>query len=611
MQVSGSRQLELLGELGRGGFGSVYLANLRGSDGFVRRVAVKVMRPGLRVDPQLLARQRDEARLLGLLSHPAVVQVLDLASIDGRPAVVMEYIEGLDAARILDQVSRAGNRIPERATLELVGAAASALDAVYTSVSPESGEPLRVIHRDIKPANLLVTAHGTVKVLDFGVARAEFNREGVTGSVFFGTAAYMAPEFWLGEPIGPAYDVYALGVTLLELLTGVPPERIVADRRRYQASLATRLGEVRGVQPGTIDLLASMLAFDASDRPSAGEVEDQAAGLVGRASGESLARFSRLLLPPLLSARREGVERAAVADDPAEPGLRAGYTIQLGEDVAPRAPSRARLLGGVGSAAVLATVVAVWLWMAGQGGVAEEGADGSGGAAVASGPTASSESPVLPENSALPENAYPARSVPPQGAAAPPPENTAALGTSGGRTAAPPEGASSSASPPAPSSEAVPTNGEGARGASSSPRVRGDDLVGPAGTPPTDAAAGGPPSSSGDASSAGVSSSPVALALPAAVADLGGATADGATRVGPAAAPIEVMIGSVPIGAQVRVDNYVRGTTPLTLRMGPGSHVVALSVAGRTVQRTVEIGEGAPNVYSYDADTGVWTLRVK
>jgi serine/threonine protein kinase len=98
---AGTRELEFLKVLGAGGFGEVYLANLHGRDRFVRRVAVKLLLQEHKSE-ELLRRHRDEARLLGLLHHDHIVQVLELTEIEGRPAVVMEYVQGVDLAEILE-----------------------------------------------------------------------------------------------------------------------------------------------------------------------------------------------------------------------------------------------------------------------------------------------------------------------------------------------------------------------------------------------------------------------------------------------------------------------------------------------------------------------------
>ena len=182
------RRISFVEALGKGGFGAVYLADIRSRSNFEQRLAVKVLNEELGNNDEVVRRQRDEARLLAQLNHDHIVKVFDLLEIDGRPAVLMEYVPGVDANRL----AREGP-IPARAVLEIVAATASALQAAYSTVSPFTGRPLHVVHRDIKPSNILLSEHGTVKVLDFGIARADFDREGETRSVNFGNP-HMAPE---------------------------------------------------------------------------------------------------------------------------------------------------------------------------------------------------------------------------------------------------------------------------------------------------------------------------------------------------------------------------------------------------------------------------------
>ena len=351
-------RLEFLGALGKGGFGSIYLANLRGTDGFVRRVAVKVLRYAGTEDAALVARQRDEARLLGLLSHESIVQVIDQASVLGRPAVIMEYVEGVDLHELSRSLRVRKVAFSPRAAFEVIAAVAGALDVAWSSLSPLTGQPLRVVHRDIKPGNIIVTVRGGVKVLDFGIARAEFDRDGVSRSIAFGTPSYMAPEFWQQEPIGDAYDVYALGVTLLELLSGHVPDRAPMEAARSERFFEDRLALLQ-IPTAAADLLRDMVAFDVARRCSAARVQERALELLPLLSGAPLSREARAWVPELLEVRAQAISAGEV---PTLEALGLGGVVDYGG---------AR--GAVASGAVVepdAATLALrsrWYWAAGAG----------------------------------------------------------------------------------------------------------------------------------------------------------------------------------------------------------------------------------------------------
>ncbi len=300
------RRISFVEALGKGGFGAVYLADIRSRTNFEQRLAVKVLNEELGNNEEVVRRQRDEARLLAQLNHDHIVKVFDLLEIDGRPAVLMEYVPGVDANRLVR-----GGPMPARAVLEVVAAIASALQAAYNTVSPFTGRPLHVVHRDIKPSNILVSEHGTVKVLDFGIARADFDREGQTRSVAFGTARYMAPEQWMNEKVTAAVDVFALGVTMLELLTGQPAERLPLRTDKYNAGRDRQIGQVRDPRWGAVwwrrleELLQDMLAFDPEDRVSAERVHEVCTELSEEVGGISLRRYAKQQVPGLIQARRE------------------------------------------------------------------------------------------------------------------------------------------------------------------------------------------------------------------------------------------------------------------------------------------------------------------
>jgi WD40 repeat protein/tetratricopeptide (TPR) repeat protein len=201
--------------VGHGGMGSVYQAQREGD--YRQQVAVKVIRPGLAGD-EVLSRFRTERQVLAELNHPHIARLLDGgATEDGRPYFVMEFIDGQPLDTYCER-----QRLGTRERLGLLLAVCGAVQHAHER---------QVLHRDLKPDNVLVTADGTPKVTDFGLAKRldglpRWLAQTQTGAVM-GTPGYMAPEQAAGRPadVGPATDVYALGAILYELLTGRPPFR--------------------------------------------------------------------------------------------------------------------------------------------------------------------------------------------------------------------------------------------------------------------------------------------------------------------------------------------------------------------------------------------------
>jgi serine/threonine-protein kinase len=207
-QISG---YEVEGVLGRGGMGVVFRArHLR----LNRPVALKMILAGAYAGPRERGRFQREAEAVAGLRHPNIVQVHEAGEHDGQPYFTMEFVEGGSLARKL-----MGQPQPARGAAELVATLAGAVQFAHAC---------GIIHRDLKPANILLTADGTPKVSDFGLARrVEAGPEFTASGARVGTPSYMAPEQALGKnsEVGPAADVYALGAILYELLTGRPPFR--------------------------------------------------------------------------------------------------------------------------------------------------------------------------------------------------------------------------------------------------------------------------------------------------------------------------------------------------------------------------------------------------
>jgi hypothetical protein len=199
---------ELRALVGRGGMGEVYEAVDRQLD---RTVAVKVLRPELAADRRFLSRFRREARTSARLSHPDIVAVHDIGEDDGRAFIVMEFVPG----RTLGTIVHEDGPIDPAAAARIGAAVADALAHAHAR---------GVVHRDVTPGNVMLTPHGEVKVLDFGIARASRGsaRSG-SPSAAHGTAAYVAPEQVRGDAADQRADIYSVGAVLYELLSGRPP----------------------------------------------------------------------------------------------------------------------------------------------------------------------------------------------------------------------------------------------------------------------------------------------------------------------------------------------------------------------------------------------------
>ncbi|HUI75754.1 MAG TPA: protein kinase [Candidatus Acidoferrum sp.] len=192
---------EILAELGRGAMGVVYKAR----DPFIGRlVALKTITSGLAGKPQLLERFYQEARSAGTLQHPNIVTIFELGQEKDTPFIAMEFLEG-DS---LDKIVEGRPTLPLFQKLEYVVKVCEALDHAHRH---------GVIHRDVKPGNVMVTKDGAVKVVDFGIARLT-DTSMTQANMMIGSRAYMSPQLYKGERADARSDIWALGVTLYELL---------------------------------------------------------------------------------------------------------------------------------------------------------------------------------------------------------------------------------------------------------------------------------------------------------------------------------------------------------------------------------------------------------
>ena len=268
-----------------GTFGIVCVAeDLR--DG--RLVALKVIKREHLDRPRILARARDEARVMMELKHPGIVKVHELLHIQDRPIVVMEWVRGQSLSRLLRAYPRG---VPTITALSIIRQASCALDYAWTATPSSGGPPMRVIHRDIKPSNLLLGIDGSLKLVDFGIAKARLvQRESETLSMVLGARGYLAPERLDGGDDAPSADVYALGVVLHELLCAEHIEMSLHPAVHADSvATAARFLRPRDLEPESRselqELIHDMCAYSGDARPSHAEVVGRIDALMEQIGG--------------------------------------------------------------------------------------------------------------------------------------------------------------------------------------------------------------------------------------------------------------------------------------------------------------------------------------
>ncbi len=194
-------------QIGSGGMAKVF----RAEDSVLKRpVALKLLTN--RADPGIKQRFQEEAQAVASMNHPNIVSVYDVGERDGWPYIVMEYVDGTNLKHLIRQ----RGALPPEQAVDIVSQVASALEYAH-------GRGL--VHCDVKPHNIIISKDGRAKLLDFGIAQAQLDRNRKTSEQVLGTPLYMAPEQGMGRAVSPATDVYGLGLVLWEALTGRAPER--------------------------------------------------------------------------------------------------------------------------------------------------------------------------------------------------------------------------------------------------------------------------------------------------------------------------------------------------------------------------------------------------
>lgn len=402
-----------------------------------RDVAIKVLPHQLIQDADLRVRFQREARAVGLLSHPAIVQVLDTGEEDGQPYLVMEYMLG---GSLADRLGR--GPLPLDEVAEISASVCAALDAAHAA---------GVIHRDVKPANILFDADGVAHLADFGIARLAGVTQSLTHAALVGTPAYMSPEQCEGEhELTAASDVYSMGVVAYQMLAGRLP--FAADSpfvvmRRHLQDRPQPPGDWVRLPPEVDAAVMSVLEKDPAKRPAAASTwaNDLVAALdAGGAAGH----------PTIRSVNGPGQDQTAMRRLPATQVGMGPVPAPLGQPGSLRTIVFASIAGILGLAGLSVGIVT----LSGGGSDPVEGSP-SPDAAVTSPPTVSS-TPTVATVSALATAAPSPTATETRSTQSPTPIATGGLSGVVSTTGA---GPSPSATPiptatPAPSSTPTPTS---------------------------------------------------------------------------------------------------------------------------------------------------------
>ncbi|HZJ65148.1 MAG TPA: serine/threonine-protein kinase, partial [Kofleriaceae bacterium] len=207
--------------LDHGGMAEVFRGVAESMEGFKKSVAIKRILPNLTKNQKFVSMFLDEARLSLFLQHANIVQVFDISRTpDNAYFLVMEYVDGCNLKALLERQKQKSKRIDIGHSVYLMAECCKALQYAHNLEHPETNEPLGIVHRDISPPNILLSKNGEVKLVDFGLAKANSQIEATDPGVVKGKFSYLSPEAASGRDVDHRADVFAVGIILWELFTG-------------------------------------------------------------------------------------------------------------------------------------------------------------------------------------------------------------------------------------------------------------------------------------------------------------------------------------------------------------------------------------------------------
>src|SRR5882672_4475583 len=213
------QRYRVIEKLASGGMAEVFRAESAGLEGFKKQVAIKRVLPHLSEKKKFISMFLDEARLSAHLSHSNCVQVFDIGVGDNAYFIVMEFVDGANLKTIAESLKKQGKNFPVSAAVFIAHEICKGLSYAH-ELCDTNGAALNIVHRDMSPPNVLITKYGEVKIVDFGLAKANSQLEKSEPGIIKGKFSYLSPEAAMGQDVDHRTDIFAVGIILWELLAG-------------------------------------------------------------------------------------------------------------------------------------------------------------------------------------------------------------------------------------------------------------------------------------------------------------------------------------------------------------------------------------------------------
>ena len=256
--------------LDQGGMAEVFRGVAESLQGFKKSVAIKRILPSLTKNDKFVSMFLDEAKLSLYLQHANIVQVFDIGVTESSYFLVMEFVDGCNLKALLERLKQKGRRIDVALAIYVMIECCKALNYAHHAENPESHEPLHIVHRDVSPPNILLSKMGEVKLVDFGLAKANSQIESTDPGVVKGKFSYLSPEAASGISVDHSADIFAVGIILWEMFTG---RRLFYGDTDYQTVELVRQARIPSIaalnpeiEPELEAIVRKALARDSTDR---------------------------------------------------------------------------------------------------------------------------------------------------------------------------------------------------------------------------------------------------------------------------------------------------------------------------------------------------------